>query len=836
MEKARKAVLLMSIIMAIGLIIIFTAAFAAEGDSLETLYANNQVYFFTDMPGTGYGVDAEEQISPRSWGLHTLVDGQNTSVESWVGAIQTSPDFEFPYHIEMGFTSTGATAGECILDFTGISIGCLQGALRGITLFDVEELDLLTGKWNTVLSDVNITWENSDTTYEQQQFDFPETVRSARLRLVIKDANILLVGANYRFAIDELRAYGTDTGLKTQNLMIFNSIIKSYNPWGDPDIGSHPVGTHSSLYDGNYTTSYGVGDNSDWHFPITIEVSFDRKCLVTGFDIGGFHNLWTPGYAKRLLDKVSLYYAADGGNWEPLVRNYVINWQQSMSMASGLNADDKYVTAPKITPIYFDKPVFAEKMMLIFYKPAGFVDITDDGFLISELVVRGMEYTLFRSTICEDAESSLEQFQTDKLYGSYLALMEAISGISSDYPEFKTYYEDETDIVLKDIIENDVYTEIVYDPLTNQAAIEGYFFGAENTPVNISMEIVANGTSVANFTELLDANGEFSHLYDTSELVNHKYNVIAEHGGVVKTAQFQVGPNSDENSILSFSIGQRNGAISGRNITISLPTGSRLIGVVPIFTISDYATAYIDASLVESGKTSIDFSSPVTVTVISDSGLQADYTITAVVDEKRSSDRPGGGGTIIIAPKNPPDSNTEEKLTFSDIPTDHWAYDSVKRLYKEGIISGVDDSSFDPDGNLTREQLVKMLVIAFGIPEREETRFSDVLHDSWHYTYVGGAYQSGIVLGINDDLFGIGQTVKRQDAAVMIYRIIKDKLPSAQNTSKFTDDGDISGYAADAVYAMQSAGLINGYDGMFNPLGDITRAEAARLIASVISY
>jgi hypothetical protein len=145
------------------------------------------------------------------------------------------------------------------------------------------------------------------------------------------------------------------------------------------------------LYDGNYNTAYGVTANAAWHFPITIEVALNKKCLITGFDIGELHHLWHPGYSKRFVNKVSFSYAVDGGDWQPLVSNHTINWQQSMSLASGTDEGGGYGTAPKIAPIYLDEAVIADKVKLVIPLPPNFAE-PNDGFRISEFVIRGTEY------------------------------------------------------------------------------------------------------------------------------------------------------------------------------------------------------------------------------------------------------------------------------------------------------------------------------------------------------------------------------------------------------------------------------------------------------------
>ena len=98
---------------------------------------------------------------------------------------------------------------------------------------------------------------------------------------------------------------------------------------------------------------------------------------------------------------------------------------------------------------------------------------------------------------------------------------------------------------------------------------------------------------------------------------------------------------------------------------------------------------------------------------------------------------------------------------------------------------------------------------------------------------------AGVVNGISDDMFGIGQNITRQDMCVMLYRIGKyvggyfDDTTEA--TEKFGDDSEISDYASEAVYALKAREIINGVDEYnFAPLNTATRAEAAKMIYGMI--
>ena len=134
-----------------------------------------------------------------------------------------------------------------------------------------------------------------------------------------------------------------------------------------------------------------------------------------------------------------------------------------------------------------------------------------------------------------------------------------------------------------------------------------------------------------------------------------------------------------------------------------------------------------------------------------------------------------------------------------------------------------------------REEFLKMLIIAANL-ELSATKdgFADVNPDDWFVPYVYTAKENGIANGMSHTEFGIGRPITRQDMAVMIFNALKIET-KAENSDLFTDDSKISKYAYDAVYTMKAMGLINGYEtGEFNPVGQLTRAEATKVIYMVM--
>ena len=192
----------------------------------------------------------------------------------------------------------------------------------------------------------------------------------------------------------------------------------------------------------------------------------------------------------------------------------------------------------------------------------------------------------------------------------------------------------------------------------------------------------------------------------------------------------------------------------------------------------------------------------------------------------------GGGGSNITLPVP---STPVASAKFSDVPYTHWANTAIETLAERNVLSGYPDNTFKADNTVTREEFVKMAISAFGVAkgDAEVKAFNDVDSSFWAKSYIDIAVSAGVVNGISDSKFGIGEVVTRQDSAVIIARSLK--LANA-NGKTFADDASIAEYAKDAVAAMSSAGIINGYeDGTFKPNGLLSRAEAAQIIYNALT-
>ena len=172
---------------------------------------------------------------------------------------------------------------------------------------------------------------------------------------------------------------------------------------------------------------------------------------------------------------------------------------------------------------------------------------------------------------------------------------------------------------------------------------------------------------------------------------------------------------------------------------------------------------------------------------------------------------------------------------FNDLENVVWAKDAISYLVENKILNGRSENSFAPNDNMKREELAKMLVLAFQSSGKERTEFKDSDKNAWYYDYVSKAASSGLMMGYGD-VFGIGDSVTREDLATICYRVLQSaKVKIDVNDIEFTDNAEISEYAKDAVKALASAGIINGMDeGRFNPKLPATRAQAAKIIYQTI--
>lgn len=179
------------------------------------------------------------------------------------------------------------------------------------------------------------------------------------------------------------------------------------------------------------------------------------------------------------------------------------------------------------------------------------------------------------------------------------------------------------------------------------------------------------------------------------------------------------------------------------------------------------------------------------------------------------------------------------KPSFDDIDSVEWAKEGILALAEKGIINGKEKNIFLPNDYITREEFVKIVVMAFGFKGDSDIKFEDVKDDAWYAPYVKTAVANKIINGVNDTEFGIGMNITRQDMATVLGRIIDEagiKLETIQDTVSFADEEEIAEYAANYMLVLAKKGVISGTgDNRISPGENTTRAQAAKVIYFILS-
>lgn len=197
---------------------------------------------------------------------------------------------------------------------------------------------------------------------------------------------------------------------------------------------------------------------------------------------------------------------------------------------------------------------------------------------------------------------------------------------------------------------------------------------------------------------------------------------------------------------------------------------------------------------------------------------------------------PINNATILYAKWNAIEATPENTNMFTDVSENDWFYKCVMTLAERNIISGMGNSKFAPQNNISRAQFATILAnLAKADLTEGTTPFADVPADAWYAKAVAWAYENGVVNGKSATEFAPNANVSRQDMAVMITRYVanvaKVTLVESNAQAEFADDSKIATYAKEAVYNMQRAGIIGGKPGnVFDPVANATRAEASKMI------
>ena len=172
---------------------------------------------------------------------------------------------------------------------------------------------------------------------------------------------------------------------------------------------------------------------------------------------------------------------------------------------------------------------------------------------------------------------------------------------------------------------------------------------------------------------------------------------------------------------------------------------------------------------------------------------------------------------------------------FSDLVYTAWYHDGVHFALESELMVGMSRTKFEPDGKVTRAQLVTILWRMENEPVVNYLMtFKDVPQDVWYAEAVRWATAEKIVNGYNDLEYGSNDAITREQMATMLYRYMQYKgydVSTAADISSYADFDSISEYAVSAIQYAVGSGLIKGRSAnTLNPADTATRAEIATIM------
>lgn len=302
------------------------------------------------------------------------------------------------------------------------------------------------------------------------------------------------------------------------------------------------------------------------------------------------------------------------------------------------------------------------------------------------------------------------------------------------------------------------------------------------------------------------------------------FTITAEDGVTSRTytvtVSFTEAPKSNDAGVRSITVAGVKAKTSVNNeYTVTVPYGTNITASSFVI-ITNHARATVGAL------THIKNVWYFTVTA-EDGVTTASYTVTVTTAALPTPIKPAVDNTK-------PASDSKPKLPFTDVSTSDWFYSDVMFVYENGLFSGTDSRSFSPNASMTRAMLVTVLYRLEGEPAGTgSSSFSDVCSGSYYEKAVAWAAANGIVTGTGSTSFSPDAKVTREQLAAILYRYAQYKKLDTDAGAKldsFSDAGNVSGYASEALSWAVSEGLINGASGRLMPKGDATRAQVAAIL------
>lgn len=167
--------------------------------------------------------------------------------------------------------------------------------------------------------------------------------------------------------------------------------------------------------------------------------------------------------------------------------------------------------------------------------------------------------------------------------------------------------------------------------------------------------------------------------------------------------------------------------------------------------------------------------------------------------------------TVLVVIMMLPYMSFADEVIFNDIE-DSYVKKEIEALFKANILEGFGDGKFNPRGHMNRAQLSTVLVRVLNLEQDKEgaKNFTDVSQDSWYAGYVGAIAKTGITIGLSPDIFDPNSNVTKQELAIFYIRALglEERAKEESINLEFADADKVSDWASDYVGLATYLGLM----------------------------
>ncbi|QHI72929.1 S-layer homology domain-containing protein [Aminipila terrae] len=200
------------------------------------------------------------------------------------------------------------------------------------------------------------------------------------------------------------------------------------------------------------------------------------------------------------------------------------------------------------------------------------------------------------------------------------------------------------------------------------------------------------------------------------------------------------------------------------------------------------------------------------------------------------------GKVKYIAPTGKTVLFADNDKSFTDISS-HWAKGDINFVTERELFLGTSNKVFSPDKGMTRAMFATVLGRLYersygAVAVTSRSSFSDVESTSYYSGYVEWAAENNIISGLGNGKYEPNRQITREEMAAMLYRFAGFMDSSSKSSGlqlSYMDSAAISKWAADAAAYCEQTGIITGREGRkFAPKGTATRAEVAAILERFI--